>query len=461
MVAVRILAFSGMIFFAYNAIVHAANQDSPQLVEYAKKLAEVDKSDAKELKKLAKWCKKQRLSRQEKEVEGLITEAEYQEKYAKLKDKPSPDGYSKLIKWCKKEKLAGKAEVLETEALVAEYETRKNALPENDATARLELLKWCEKNSLSAQMSELGAKILETDPEQPDARKALGYVVKLDDKWLKADDVALQYCAMEKEQQDEYLKQLKDAGYSPAKEVLDPFTQWLKSPTGLLQKQKTPGYDQETAWHHVYVSKHYDPKKSGLPLFIYLHGGAKGAGTAENIVALHQVIPLFQKSIALFPNHINTWWSAPTETEYVLDTIREVMRRWRVDRTRIYIMGSSMGGHGAWHFACRFPEMFAGCSPSAAWWEPLPIEGAAGLPIFIIHGSKDTTVPVEWGRKADQKMKALGANYEYHELDCGHMPPNDIFIKAAEWLYQFTNKNEFNFKDLKEKAKKLPTASWM
>src|SRR5439155_13772943 len=93
------------------------------------------------------------------------------------------------------------------------------------------------------------------------------------------------------------------------------------------------------------------------------------------------------------------------------------------DRTRTYLTGHSMGGHGAWQVGVTFPDRFAAVGPSAAWisfWSyagarqpasPGPVEqmlARAALPsdtlalspnttqegIYILHGGADDNVPV-------------------------------------------------------------------
>jgi len=63
-----------------------------------------------------------------------------------------------------------------------------------------------------------------------------------------------------------------------------------------LKKQKVPGYDQENAWYHISVPKEHRDSKTGMPLIIFLHGGAHNEGTAENVVALAQVLPSFNSN---------------------------------------------------------------------------------------------------------------------------------------------------------------------
>ena len=73
------------------------------------------------------------------------------------------------------------------------------------------------------------------------------------------------------------------------------------APTGLLKRQKVPGYEQETAWYHISVPQEHKTSRSGLPLIIFLHGGQHNVGSADEIVALAQAAPARRIASSSFP----------------------------------------------------------------------------------------------------------------------------------------------------------------
>lgn len=241
-------------------------------------------------------------------------------------------------------------------------------------------------------------------------------------------------------------------------------TTWGDAPTGLLKKQKVPGYAQDSAWYHISVPKECRNLREGAPLVIYLHGGHHNEGTADNIVALAQVIPPFQKCIVLFPNHLKTWWAHPRELTYLLTTVDNVMRRWPIDPKRIYLMGGSMGGNGVWAFGSQCPELFAGVSPISGFWAQFlefPMNNLTNLPIYVVHGTKDSVVPIGGARQAFELLKKNNPRIEMHEVDSDHQPPNAEITKAAEWLLRQRNKQTFDLNALKERVGKLPVPGWL
>jgi len=382
--------------------------------EFAEKLAATDKDDPKALDKLASWCKKAGLKAEETQVEAMVLQAEYRQRHAKLLEAPEEKGFQDLLSWCRKKKLAECEESLKREWAERQYAEKAKALPADDLAAQLALGKWCQEQELYSQAVTHARAILRQEPKHAEARALLAKCV------TKA--------------------KCKDRG--------------------LLRKQTVPGYDSPNAWYHIYVPAAHTAEKP-MPLYIWLHGGHVGEGCADNTVSLHQVIPEFKANLSLFPNHIHHFWTHPSEMIYLLDTLDEVMLRFSVDPQRIYIMGGSMGGSGTFAMAANFLELFAACAPNSSWWEHTPIEKAAVMPIYIVHGSSDTTVPVKWGRDAYAKLKGLpGARVEYHELACGHQPPMEALVAAAKWISQFTNPRTFDMEELKTRCRALKPPAW-
>jgi len=229
----------------------------------------------------------------------------------------------------------------------------------------------------------------------------------------------------------------------------------------LIRKECVAGYANPNAWYHFWIPPSYRRTRK-MPLYIFLHGGHVGAGTADNIVDIHKVVPKLKESLVLFPNHLYWFWSHPDESVYVMTIMDEILRKYAVDRKRIYVLGSSMGGNGAMHLAARFPEMFAACAPISCWCQFVPVEKAGVMPIYCTHGTKDKVVPIKWARDIKKRLqKVEGLRLEYHELDYGHQAPMDVFVKATEWMSQFSNPRTFRMADMRKRAASLPLQGWM
>jgi phospholipase/carboxylesterase len=59
-----------------------------------------------------------------------------------------------------------------------------------------------------------------------------------------------------------------------------------------------------------------------------------------------------------------------------------------------------------------------------------------GMPkIFIAHGVKDSTMPIDVsGRKNVEQLKKEGYDVTYHEHEGGHGTPREIVRESIEWF---------------------------
>jgi phospholipase/carboxylesterase len=64
----------------------------------------------------------------------------------------------------------------------------------------------------------------------------------------------------------------------------------------------------------------------------------------------------------------------------------------------------------------------------------LQLDGLAGLPIAITHGSDDPVISVELGRQARDRAQAAGADVVYRETDVPHIVDPRLIPGLADWL---------------------------
>ena len=92
---------------------------------------------------------------------------------------------------------------------------------------------------------------------------------------------------------------------------------------------------------------------------------------------------------------------------------------------RVVLVGSSYGGLVAALVAQRHPQRFDGlllCAPALALPEspndePQQLRAPAGLTTLILHGRRDTIVPIAWSREYQQRS---GDHVTLHEVDDDH-----------------------------------------
>ena len=93
-----------------------------------------------------------------------------------------------------------------------------------------------------------------------------------------------------------------------------------------------------------------------------------------------------------------------------LDIVTALCGEFAVDERRIYLMGQSMGGGGAWHLMAQRPHLFAGavtCCGSPTRDDPA---GSAGTPLWNFHGDADSTVPVAVSRDRIAALRKAGGH---------------------------------------------------
>jgi predicted peptidase len=162
------------------------------------------------------------------------------------------------------------------------------------------------------------------------------------------------------------------------------------------------------------------------PLILYLHGGSLRGTDIESVRTLglsrklesKRAFPFIVVSPQCPPGEI---WTDVEALQALLDHIQTT---YRIDPTRIYVTGHSMGGRGALYLAYRLPERFAAVvalsplSPITAWGEKL-----AKTPIWIFHGEADAIAPVADTKELSRSIEAAGGHPRVEIL-----PKRDHFI---------------------------------
>ncbi len=195
----------------------------------------------------------------------------------------------------------------------------------------------------------------------------------------------------------------------------------------------------------VYVPAKYDGKAK-LPLVVLLHGG----GADNNTYFKRRGPVLTQEAekhgfiiVAPMGYRPGGGWGAnstgfgPADLLATPDPARARTNEWSekdamnvvelvaneygVDRSRIYLMGNSMGGFGTWYLGQKYAERWAAIAPAAGTpvGDGFPIERLRGLPIMYTNGEKDMTVRVEGARAMMAFLESKGFDIPYNEIKDG------------------------------------------
>jgi predicted peptidase len=133
-----------------------------------------------------------------------------------------------------------------------------------------------------------------------------------------------------------------------------------------------------------------------------------------------------------------------TLSERDVMNVLELMRaEFKIDDRRIYIVGQSMGGAGALYLGTKYHDIWAAVGASAPaitrQHDPSELEPAAKVPMIIIHGTEDQTIPIERVLPWVAKMKALNMTYEYDEIPGAGHP--DTIQRGVGYVFAFFNKH--------------------
>jgi predicted peptidase len=105
---------------------------------------------------------------------------------------------------------------------------------------------------------------------------------------------------------------------------------------------------------------------------------------------------------------------------------------YKIDDSRIYLMGHSMGAIGTWKIAPKYPDLWAAIAPFSGSGAAATLERIRAVPEIIVHGDADPTVNVAGSRAMVAKLKELGTEYKYIEVPGGlHSDVVAPNIKAA------------------------------
>jgi hypothetical protein len=113
----------------------------------------------------------------------------------------------------------------------------------------------------------------------------------------------------------------------------------------------------------------------------------------------------------------------------VLESIAYVCAQWNIDRDRIHLDGSSMGGRGTFHLGSRHPDLFASAFLRCGYAADLPVTNMRNLPTFSLHSDDDWTVPILQSRLPLAELrKAGGEVIQWEATGYGH--PVNSFQEA-------------------------------
>jgi predicted peptidase len=223
---------------------------------------------------------------------------------------------------------------------------------------------------------------------------------------------------------------------------------------------------KDTLRYRMLLPENYDSTKK-YPLVLFLHGAGE-RGRDNNKQLVHGASLFLQPgnrknfpAIVLFPQcppkpgywssvvlnaskkpyHFDFNYSRPITKplESALTLVRQMISANRVDTSRIYIMGLSMGGMGTLEAVYHNPTLFAAAIPICGGGDVKAFTKAqTKIPFWFFHGDKDDIVEVKYSRQLVAKLKELKAVVTYTEYpEVNHNSWDNAFAEPnlLPWLF--------------------------
>jgi len=219
-----------------------------------------------------------------------------------------------------------------------------------------------------------------------------------------------------------------------AKTVHADTLQWVVANSGVMKFE-------------YYLPKGYDARDSKRwPLMLFLHGaGERGDDVGQ--VAKHGPLKLINEGqdlpfIIVAPQcPSGQLW----KSDSLLQLLDHVTKTFKVDQSRVYLVGLSMGGYAAWNLGLCYPEKFAAVVPISGGGDLLDIilvnpehaNALKTLPVWAFHGAKDPVVPLNESQRTVDFLRAYGD----HEVKLTIYPE----AKHDAWTQTFDNPEVFTW----------------
>jgi predicted peptidase len=202
-----------------------------------------------------------------------------------------------------------------------------------------------------------------------------------------------------------------------------------------------------------YLPKDYhDTSDKTWPLIMFLHGMGERGEDIE-LVKKHGIPKVIEKKddfpfVVISPQcpQYSVW---PGQIDALHALLAEIIQKYHIDTSRIYLTGLSMGGFGTWHFAEVYPHLFAAVVPICGGTLPhigFPerIRVLKDTPVWAFHGAKDETVALSMSQELVDVLKANNGNVKFTIYpEAGHDSWTETYDNPElyEWLLEQKNDN--------------------
>ena len=177
------------------------------------------------------------------------------------------------------------------------------------------------------------------------------------------------------------------------------------------------------------------------PMIIFLHGRSR-TGRDLSMVTRYGCIDALRRgqdipALIVSPQTPVTSWDA-AKVMAVVDWIGE---RYPYDTDRLYVIGMSMGGWGAFKVAANYPDRIAAAIAECGGYTDGNEKGLTQLPLWIIHGTADRITKPSFSHSVVDRMTALPDGAKHLKTTwlegCDHSILARTFLlkQMYDWLF--------------------------
>jgi poly(3-hydroxybutyrate) depolymerase len=138
----------------------------------------------------------------------------------------------------------------------------------------------------------------------------------------------------------------------------------------------------------------YAPSGTSNPaLVINMHGLGSNAAQERAYTQFDKIADR-EKFIVVYPNGVSNSWdiTASRDVAFILALIDTIYARHKIDRSRVYATGMSMGGYMSHRLGCAAAGTIAAIAPVAGLNASYNCAPVRPMPVLQIHGTADSVV---------------------------------------------------------------------
>jgi len=194
----------------------------------------------------------------------------------------------------------------------------------------------------------------------------------------------------------------------------------------------------------LHLPKDYEQEEAkSWPLILFLHGAGE---IGDNLEMLRvQALPKVIEQKDDFPFIVvspqcpsgSSW-----HNEFIAldELMQEIIDNYKVDQSRLYLTGLSMGGFAAWDYAIVHPDWYAAVIPICGGTSyPYNLDLIKEVPIWVFHGAKDDIVPIEESQIAVDALLNVGGKVKFTVYpEAGHDAWTETYNnpEVFQWLLE-------------------------